>query len=464
MEGSDTSSIDFVAGAGDETARPATDASGGSASAKKHGDKRVSGDAAGGAGGGTSGAGPEILNLQRVTADPLDVQIEESRKQLEQIILDGDALITNVRVAAENRERIRHIKVDENKKERLERLQKEADECQTMYEDLKPNWDISGEKTLPVDLFEKIKAQMQASEELLTRKQDLIMDMQQEIEDADFEYEQNLEMYQKDASLLGDRIDDCVENLHGAFLSELNLIEDYTCRNRENFLEENQREWLELLGDFQAMEEANLEQRKSEALDKFKNLNEMYIQVKQECRAQRHRFEDDLRILVQELEQIKYATQLNLEKLQYNLAIVRKRYKENVEMKNMMKRLLLKFNDRFTTKSKALKAKMEAGKREAKKILGDIARLEESLSVFGKKTYHLASCDWAKYMDLWMVNEEMIREKVKKLLDSEKFVFETQLGYTDAIIPELTFMNDRPEQVTKWIEKKSLAYSERNNK
>lgn len=418
------------------------------------------GGAAGGGAGAEGGGGAEILDLKRSTGDPLDVQIEESRKQLEQIILDGEALVTNVRVAAECREKLRHVKQEENRKDRMERLQKESDECQEMYEALKPNWDLSGEKALPIDLFEKIKTQMQASEELLMRKQDLISSMQQEIEDNDFEYEQNLEMYQKDTNLIGDRIDDCVDDMQGSFLNELNLIEDYTCRNREVFLEENQREWMDLLGDFEKMEESHLESRKDDALNKFKDLNELYIQIKQECRAMRHKFEDDLRILVQELEQIKYATQLNMEKLQYNLAIVRKRYKENVEMKNMMKRLLLKFNDRFTTKSRALKTKMEAGKKEAKKILGDIAKLEESLSQFGRKTLHLAMSDWGKYMDLWMVSEEMVRERVKKLLDSEKFIFETQLGFSNAIIPEMTFMDDRPEQVTKYVVKKSETYAE----
>ncbi|CAL8111767.1 unnamed protein product [Orchesella dallaii] len=398
-------------------------------------------------------------DVKKSTVDSLDVQIEESRKQLEQIILDGESLVTNVRIAAECREKNRHIKQSENRKERLDRLRQESTECQELYENLKPNWDLKGEKILPLDLHSKIKAQQNACDDLLQKKQDLIISLQREIEENDFDYETNLEMYQKDVSLLGDRIDDGVDDLQSAFLNELNLIEDYTCRNREVLLEENQREWMDLLEDFETMEEGHLEDRKKDALNKFQILNEMYITVKQECRAMRHKFEDDLRILIQELEQIKYATQLNMEKLQYNLAIIRKRFKENVEMKNMMKRLLLKFNDRFTTKSRQLKAKMESGRKEAKKILNDIEKLEESLQNFGRKTLHLVVSDYNKYMDLWIISEEIVRERLQKLLDSEKFIFETQLGI-ESPMPELLFMDERPDVVTKYMRKKGASYTE----
>lgn len=391
--------------------------------------------------------------------DSLNIQVEESRKLLEQIILDGESLITNVRVAAECREKRRHIKEQESRKERLRRLQEEAAECDRIYEELKPKFNLSAQKKLPMELFDGVKTQMQACEELLMKKQDLIQSLHQELEESDFDFERSLELYQKDVSLMGDRIDDCVDELQQAFLNELTLMEDYTCRNREVQLESHQSEWMDLLKDFEQMEEQNLEQRKTDAMNKFQSLNELYVTTKQECRANRHKCDDDLRILVQELEQIKYATQLNMEKLQYNLAIVRKRYKENVEMKNMMKRLLLKFNDRFTAKSKALKAKMEAGKKEAKKLLMEIHRLEECLDQFGPKILHFAASDWNKYMDLWAVSEELVRDRVQRLLDSEKYIFETQLGI-DAQVPELTFMDDRPPAVTKHIMKKNKQYAE----
>ncbi|ODN04668.1 Dynein regulatory complex protein 1, partial [Orchesella cincta] len=403
--GSIASSLDFVTGENKSTA-----GSGGESGSKDgSGKSKTKKD-------GSPGDPSSSQDLKKSTVDSLDVQIEESRKQLEQIILDGESLITNVRIAAECREKLRHTKQTENRKERLDRLRQESQECQELYEDLKPNWDLKGEKILPLDLHAKIKSQQNACDDLLQKKQDLIISLQREIEENDFDYETNLEMYQKDVSLMGDRIDDGVDDLQSAFLNELNLIEDYTCRNREVLLEENQREWMDLLEDFETMEEGHLEERKKDALNKFQILNEMYISVKQECRAMRHKFEDDLRILIQELEQIKYATQLNMEKLQYNLAIIRKRFKENVEMKNMMKRLLLKFNDRFTNKSRQLKAKMEAGRKEAKKILNDIEKLEESVQNFGRKTLHLVVSDYNKYMDLWIISEEIVRERLQKLL------------------------------------------------
>ena len=49
--------------------------------------------------------------------------------------------------------------------------------------------------------------------------------MKQGIDDNDWEFEHNLEMYQKDIMLMGDRIDDLVDKLREAFVEELQLIE-----------------------------------------------------------------------------------------------------------------------------------------------------------------------------------------------------------------------------------------------
>lgn len=242
-----------------------------------------------------------------------------------------------------------------------------------------------------------------------------------------------------------------------AFIEELNLIEDYTCKNREVILEDNQGDWLSLLQDFEAMEQKNLEDRKADALAKFQILNDFFISTKQEARRLRHKIEDDFRILFQEREQAKYACHLNLEKVIYNLHVLKCRSKENLELKNRMKRLLIKLHDKFEVKAAGLRRKMDMGRKYTEKLSKEIQRLETQVNTFGQKTLHIALANHKTYMDLWEANEELIRDKVTKLLESDKFIYETQLGVEFAIPDIAAVFEARPREVNNYFKKKLRA-------
>ncbi len=63
-----------------------------------------------------------------------------------------------MKVAAEFREKDRHERLEDAKKERFEKLHAEADECEAMYKDLEQNWMLSAEKVLPLELYTKVRS------------------------------------------------------------------------------------------------------------------------------------------------------------------------------------------------------------------------------------------------------------------------------------------------------------------
>ncbi|CAG7823676.1 unnamed protein product [Allacma fusca] len=404
------------------------------------------------------GKGASNVSSQGVDfADPqLEMQLSDSRKQLEQIILDGETLITNVKVAAEYREKTRHQRLDESKKQRLERLHNEAKEAQEMYENINKNWLASAEKMLPMELYEKIQEQQKSCDELLEKQDEEVYNLRKELEDQDIEYEDNLEMYQKDMMLMGDRIDDTVDTLRSAFMEELELIEQYTVQDREALLEENQREWMNLLKEYEEMEKKTLDQRKNDALGKFEQLTDLYGSVKQEARLLKNQMQHDMRTLFVEREQVKCAIQLNLEKLDYNLAVLRKREEENMKMKNSMKRLLLKLQDRFNDKAQSLRSTVTKGKRDSNQLIKEIRRLEALCQDAKRKTLHIYASDYHKFMDMWNLNEEECREKLCRILGSERYIIQEQLGQ-DFLEPSLEPLDVRPEEVQCFVRKVSCC-------
>lgn len=147
-----------------------------------------------------------------------------------------------------------------------------------------------------------------------------------------------------------------------------------------------------------------------------------------------------------EREQIKCAIQLNLEKLDYNLAVLRKREEENMRMKNSMKRLLLKLQDRFNEKANSLHEKVAKGKRDSNRLIIEIRRLEALCEDARSKTLHIYASHYHKFMDLWELNEEECLEKLCRLLGSERYIIEEQLG-TKFVQPDLSRLEQRPRVV-----------------
>lgn len=170
-----------------------------------------------------SSAIPSTSGQQRT--DQLDTQLEQCQKELEQLLLDGETLVTNVKVAVEYRERTRQDSMKKSKKERLARLKNEAHETEETYKLIQSKWFMEAKGLLPLELYNKIQEQQMNCDKLLDRKQELIDDLQGEMEANDVDYEDDLEKYQNDMMLMGDRIDEQVDALRTAFMQEFQLIE-----------------------------------------------------------------------------------------------------------------------------------------------------------------------------------------------------------------------------------------------
>jgi dynein regulatory complex protein 1 len=153
-----------------------------------------------------------------------------------------------------------------------------------------------------------------------------------------------------------------------------------------------------------------------------------------------------------ELEHIKFATVLNMEKLEYNLEVLRRRENENLKMKNSMKRLLLRLQDRFNDRAKQLQDQIERARKENEKVIKEIRRLEFLNRDARRKTLHIVATDYHKFMDLWALHEEDARDKLTRLLSSEAYIFETQLGVK---LPEVNLapLDTRPREVHCFINK-----------
>lgn len=65
-----------------------------------------------------------------------------------------------MKVGAEFREVRRRDQVKASRKERFEKQRAEAAACEEMYKALEENWNLSAEKTLPLELYEQVRVKI----------------------------------------------------------------------------------------------------------------------------------------------------------------------------------------------------------------------------------------------------------------------------------------------------------------
>lgn len=120
--------------------------------------------------------------------------------------------------------------------------------------------------------------------------------------------------------------------------------------------------------------------------------------------------------------------QLNQEKLDYNYRVLVERDAENANTIKQQKKKLTRMTDVMS----ALKAKYA---REEKRYKGEnqdlteeYKRITEQFKDLQNKFQHFEVADTKRYRDVWQMNEEIVTDLMRKVLQADKIIHEHQLG------------------------------------
>ncbi|KAM6317050.1 dynein regulatory complex protein 1 [Aegotheles albertisi] len=355
-------------------------------------------------------------------------QMEECRKRLAKLLFDGTQMVTNIQVAADLREMQRRTQEAKLKLQRVEKLENEAKSSAHKFEEITSKWALAKEITIPQELWQLLNQQQEQCALLLEEKNQLISDLQQELRSKEEQYVQALKEQSDDVHLLLQRMEEQNRHLLKTCRHKLLEVERTFEQERRELLDNNRKEWEEGIQAHNAQELEHLHAHMRKVEEFEKQLKQLQVQDEEDFNSMKIQLETELQNLEKQLQQVKATYQLNQEKLDYNLQVLKKQDEENTIIRSQQKRKLNRLHSLLQNLRTKL-ANQEQQFREEKQSLAAVCeRITGQCQEVQRKMRHFAVTDAEKFAEVWLMNEEEAKRLAREALDAHRVIHTQQLG------------------------------------
>ncbi|XP_076228445.1 dynein regulatory complex protein 1 [Nomia melanderi] len=363
-----------------------------------------------------------------VEITPIEKQILDSFDKLERLQSEGEEVVTGVRVANDARELERRKEVQETRNRLLAVLEEEEKKYMEKYREISAKWPEILSCKDPLDIHDELEAQNAKCLEVLQKKDALIAELKKEIENADAKYADEVKKQNEDIDLLIERMESQVRTMTKAYRNELMLIENVIESERQILLATSTEKWDALFKKYQD-DTAEAKEKKKEIMQQYEeDMRRVTIQHQEEFRRLKITFELEIQNLQQEVQNMKALCLMNVEKLDYNYAVLKRREEENTIVKNQQKRKINKLQDVINGLRKTYADLEESTRLEIQKLTGEILKSQRAVKDLEEKSKNIAAINDKKYMQIWDMNIQTANELVNKLLAADKIIHEQLLG------------------------------------
>uniref|UniRef100_A0A5K4FEY6 NYD-SP28_assoc domain-containing protein n=1 Tax=Schistosoma mansoni TaxID=6183 RepID=A0A5K4FEY6_SCHMA len=331
-------------------------------------------------------------------------QIELSSKRISKLVRDGDAFITNIRVACDAREYFKRTEDHELNHNRIRVLEDEATRSLEAFNKITEQWEKAQESELLDETKEMLDKQNTLCKDLIAEKNKLINEL-------------NLEIKAKD-------------DHYNAFLDQ-----------REKLTSGQSDEWGTLMNEIKQKQINYLKQREDQAIEYEKEFYDLRTKYSEEYNALKISLGSEVETLESHLQKLKSTYQLNTEKLDYNYQVLKRRDEENTMLKSNQKRRITRLQDTLNNLSIKSTKQEQQYKVENEQLSEDYKRRMENYSDLQKKSKLLIESIQRNFHDIWIMNEENLKKLANRLLDAHRIITEQQLGLTWNP-PDISFMEN----------------------
>ncbi|KAK5641763.1 hypothetical protein RI129_010310 [Pyrocoelia pectoralis] len=370
--------------------------------------------------------GEEIEETVKPTL--LQEQLQKSYKLLENLTVEGNEYITNVRIANDSREANRREEEDLIRVNILEQLEKEAASAETQFNEINEKWASILNYNDPLQINEEIISQKEKCDVLIKQKDEMIANLKNEVKKCELKFEADQRKQVEDIQTLSNRIETQISLMRRAYRCELELIEGVILVERKILIDTNDKRWEELHKKRDLEENLNCV-TKFEQLEDFEEIcTALRVNHQEKYRNIRIKLGNDIENLERELEKIKSLALINSEKLDYNYQVLKKRENENVTIKSQQKRRINKLQDNINTLRTKTREYLEQTNNEIGKLTENIRKLQLSVLDVEAKADSFSHINDLKYKQVWDFNKERIDALLKQILDTDRVLHEQQLG------------------------------------
>ncbi|VDP32071.1 unnamed protein product [Schistosoma curassoni] len=350
-------------------------------------------------------------------------QIDLSSKRISKLISDGDAFITNIRVACDAREYFKRTEDHELNHNRIRVLEDEATRSLEVFNKITEQWEKAQESELLDETKEMLDKQNTLCKDLIAEKNKLINELN--LVSRKFV----LKISRKSRT---GPINQLCPRYFNAFLDQ-----------REKLTSEQNAEWGMLMNEIKQKQINYLKQREDQAIEYEKELYDLRTKYSEEYNALKISLGAEVETFESHLQKLKSTYQLNLEKLDYNYQVLKRRDEENTVLKSNQKRRITRLQDTLNNlRIKSTKQEQQY-KVENEQLSEDYKRRMENYSDLQKKSKYdsVYKNVQRNFHDIWIMNEENLKQLGNRLLEAHRIITEQQLGLTWNP-PDISFMEN----------------------
>ncbi|CAL1676124.1 unnamed protein product [Lasius platythorax] len=374
----------------------------------------------------TKKTGPEDEEIVEKT--PTEKQILASFELLEKLSMEGDEVVSCVKIANDARELQRREEEQKIRRGLLKTLEEDEEECMKRYKEINEKWSNILASKDPLDIHAEMEAQNAKCLEIMERKDAVIAQLRQELENADLKFVNDQKNQNEDIDLLINRMDNQTNIMTKAYRRELSLINDVIESERKVLLENMTEKWEALYKKLQEDSLAGLDRRKEIMREYEEEMKRVIVEHQEEFRAQKISFELEIQKLRQEVQSTKALCFMNIEKLDYSYAVLKRREDENAIVKNQQKRRINKLQDVINALKKNYAELEENTRFEIERLTDQVIKAHKNILDLVKKSNHFTSINDKKYMQIWDMNAKNANELLDKILTIDKIIYEEALG------------------------------------
>ncbi|XP_026666774.1 dynein regulatory complex protein 1 [Ceratina calcarata] len=358
---------------------------------------------------------------------PIEQQILDSVETLEKLTAEGDEVVAGVRVANDAKELQRRKEMQEKREQLLAVLEEEDKKSMEKYREITEKWPSILASNDPIDIHDELQAQNAKCLEILDKKDALIAELKEELQKADVQYSEDVKKQNEDIDILIERMENQIQTMTKAYRHEVDLIESVIETERKILLESSLEKWNTLYKKLQDDTFEAREQRKEVMRQYEEHMEKAIIEHQEEFRKQKIMFELEIQNLQQEVQNMKSFCMMNVEKLDYNYAVLKRREEENIIVKNEQKRRINKLQDIINNLKHTYAQLEESTRMEIQKLTNQILKSHRAVLDLEEKSNYLATINDKKYMQVWDMNITAANELFDKILTADRIIHEQLL-------------------------------------
>lgn len=298
---------------------------------------------------------------------------------------DGLELISNVKIANDQREVERRNDETYIRSILISDLKKESDEASKKLNKITLKWAELHSLKEPMGLYEGLQFQRQRINELMQQKDEVIVELHEAIVNSDERFKIDQKKQNSDICCLVERIDLQVDVMKRAYREHLKKLQDTIDDEKRLFMNGNSKKWQKLFEKRADYERNNLKENFQQTEFHESEIARIMLEHEELTRSTKIKLESDNATLQIELENVKAEVMLNSEKLAYNYRILQKRSDENIIIRNQQKRRLCKLQEVISVLKEKSRMAKQRGEDEIAKLRNEVQKLNTTIVEMGAK-------------------------------------------------------------------------------